>query len=145
MGNLGFGVLKWKPRDPKPPPERPRLGQFDIVEEYTIDDNMVTSSGSSVETCAATSKKAEPPGKHSSTVAVAKVETSSFVEGTTTAVNVTDVPSQPASVIPPTSVAKPQVVYGQDITNFYVGTSRKRAKTESLIDYDDVSNPSTYP
>ena len=54
------------------------MGQFDIVEEYTIDDNTVTSSSPS------------------------------------------------------------------DITDFYVGTRMKRAKTESLIDYDEVASPSTY-
>ena len=52
VGNLGFGILKWKPRDPKPPPPpvHPRLGQFDIVEEYTIDDNGDTERDSSMVT-----------------------------------------------------------------------------------------------
>ena len=52
MGDLGFGILKWKPRDPKPPPPRPRLGQFNIIEEYTLDDNGATGAcvNSKVET-----------------------------------------------------------------------------------------------
>ena len=121
------------------------MGQFDIVEEYTIDDNTVTSSSPSVETCASTSNEVTSVGEHSSTVAIAKVETVPPSETTTSATNVTDVPSSSASATPSTGVAKPQVVYGQDITDFYVGTRMKRAKTESLIDYDEVASPSTYP
>ena len=57
MGDLGFGILKWKPRDPKPPPVHPRLGQFNIIEEYTLDDNGCTDSNSDTGVETITSKE----------------------------------------------------------------------------------------
>ena len=42
LGNLTFGVLKWKPQIPKPVVAKPRLGEFKIVEEYTLDDQQTS-------------------------------------------------------------------------------------------------------
>ena len=38
LGDLAFGVLKWKLQVPKPTAVKPRLGEFKIVKEYTLDD-----------------------------------------------------------------------------------------------------------
>ena len=43
LGNLRFGSLQWKPRDPTPKAVQP---SFKIIEEYTLDDH--ESTGSSV-------------------------------------------------------------------------------------------------
>ena len=36
LGNLKFGTLCWQPRNPQP--AKPNLGQFKIIEEYTLDE-----------------------------------------------------------------------------------------------------------
>ena len=43
LGNLKFGTLLWQPRNPQP--AKPKLGQFKIIEEYTLDEP--TTSGES--------------------------------------------------------------------------------------------------
>ena len=43
LGNLKFGTLRWQPRNPQP--VKPKLGQFKIIEEFTL--NETTTSGES--------------------------------------------------------------------------------------------------
>ena len=43
LGNLKFGTLRWQPRNPQP--VKPKLGQFKIIEEFTLDKP--TTSGES--------------------------------------------------------------------------------------------------
>ena len=38
LGDLTFGVLKWKPQVPKTVTDKPKQGEFKIVEEYTLDE-----------------------------------------------------------------------------------------------------------
>ena len=42
LGDLNFGVLKWKPQVPKPVVAKPDSGEFKIVEEYTLDKQQAT-------------------------------------------------------------------------------------------------------
>ena len=44
LGELKFGVFKWKPQVPKPVTVRPKLGEFNIVEEYTLDKQQSTTT-----------------------------------------------------------------------------------------------------
>ena len=44
LGNLKFESLQWKPRNPTPKPVQP---SFEIVEEYTLDDQEATASDTS--------------------------------------------------------------------------------------------------
>ena len=43
LGDLKFGTLRWQPRNPQP--VKPKLGQFKIIEEFTLDG--ATTSGES--------------------------------------------------------------------------------------------------
>ena len=43
LGNLKFGTLRWQPRNPQP--VKPKLGQFKIIKEFTLDEP--TTSGES--------------------------------------------------------------------------------------------------
>ena len=43
LGNLKFGTLHWQPRNPQP--VKPKLGQFKIIKEFTLDEP--TTSGES--------------------------------------------------------------------------------------------------
>ena len=43
LGNLKFGTLCWQPHNPQP--VKPKLGQFKIIEEFTLDES--TTSGES--------------------------------------------------------------------------------------------------
>ena len=45
LGNMKFGTLHWQPRNPQPVQLKPNLGQFKIIEEYTLDEP--TTSGES--------------------------------------------------------------------------------------------------
>ena len=47
LGNLKFGTLRWQPRNPQP--AKPQLGQFKIIEEFTL-DGPTTSGESSTRT-----------------------------------------------------------------------------------------------
>ena len=128
-----------------PPPVRPRLGQFDIVEEYTIDDNAGTSSGSSVEMSASTSINVTAVGQHPPTVAPAKVETVPSLSLPSSDTKTMLLPSSSVSAMPITHAAKPQVVYLRDITDFYVETTRERVKTESISNHVEDTSQGTYP
>ena len=44
LGNMKFGMLRWQPRNPQPVQPKPNLGNFDIVEEITLDDQSGESS-----------------------------------------------------------------------------------------------------
>ena len=44
LRNLKFGTLRWQPHNPQP--AKPQLGQFKIIEEFTL-DGPTTSGGSS--------------------------------------------------------------------------------------------------
>ena len=46
LGNMKFGTLRWQPRNLQPAQPKPNLGQFKIIEEYTL-DNTTTSGESS--------------------------------------------------------------------------------------------------
>ena len=45
LGNMKFGTLHWQPHNPQPAQPKPNLGQFKIIEEYTLDEP--TTSGES--------------------------------------------------------------------------------------------------
>ena len=45
LGNMKFGTLHWHPHNPQPVQLKPNLGQFKIIEEYTLDEP--TTSGES--------------------------------------------------------------------------------------------------
>ena len=45
LGNTKFGTLRWHPHNPQPVQLKPNLGQFKIIEEYTLDEP--TTSGES--------------------------------------------------------------------------------------------------
>ena len=45
LGNMKFGTLRWQPRNPQPVQPKLNLGQFKIIEEYTLDEP--TTSGES--------------------------------------------------------------------------------------------------
>ena len=49
LGNLKFVTLHWKPRNPQPVHPRPNLGQFNIIEEYTLDEPSTSGEGSTTD------------------------------------------------------------------------------------------------
>ena len=67
LGNMKFGTLCWHPRNPQPIQLKPNLGQFKIIEEYTLDEPTTSGESSTadngetehVET--ATSQEFSPP------------------------------------------------------------------------------------
>ena len=67
LGNMKFGTLHWHPRNPQPVQPKPNLGQFKIIEEYTLDEPTTSGESSTadngetehVET--ATSQEFSPP------------------------------------------------------------------------------------
>ena len=97
----------------------PRLGQFDIVEEYTLNDNGVSEHDSS----AVTDTSKNVPDE---SVANLSVET---------------VHPAPA----PAPVAAPKIVYSKDITDFYVETVSKDVKADDSLISDAEPVPSAYP
>ena len=82
LGNLKFGTLRWKPRNPQPIQPKLNLGQFNIIEEYALDEQTTSGEGSTtdngdtqhVETTTpqvltttvskAEGKSSEPPSSH---------------------------------------------------------------------------------
>ena len=127
-------MLKWKPQLPKPVVAKPRLGEFKIVEEYTLD-------------------KQNSSFKKLAVVRPTPVETPLNVEQpsmvTSPSVPVKDDSKVLSSkALPPTSSPDsdkqtgPKVVYAADNTEFYVGTTPAAPKREPA---SDVISPDSYP
>ena len=116
---------------------RPRLGQFDIVEEYTLDDNGCTDIDTSVET---DTPKTIPEADKS------LVKTTS-VEVDSTPSSSSQAPSTNLTVetTPPALATIPKIVYSNDNTDFYVETASKEGKAEALLSSDAEPIPSAYP
>ena len=108
LGDLSFGVLKWKPQVPKAVSDKPKLGEFKIVEEYTLDEQQSTFKKLAIvkPTPVETPKDAEQPGT-----------------------SATDLPVQQSQVVPSVfspkcdSPPKPTVVYAAENTDFFVETT----------------------
>ena len=49
LGNLKFGTFHWEPCNPQPIQPKPNLGQFNIIEEYTLDDQTTSGKGSTMD------------------------------------------------------------------------------------------------
>ena len=49
LGNLKFGTLRWKARNPQPVKPKPNLGQFNIIKEYTLDEPTTSGEGPTTE------------------------------------------------------------------------------------------------
>ena len=118
IGDLTFGVLKWKPQIPKPVSAKPRLGEFKIVEEYTLDEQNSTFKKLAV---------VKP-----TSVATATCDKQSGVPDSSLS-------PEKAVLIPQTSPqpplpTKPKVVYTADNTEFYVGTGPVASKQEPELD-----------
>ena len=47
LGNLKFGTLHWQPRNPQP--IKSNLGQFKIIEEYTLDGPSTSGESSTAD------------------------------------------------------------------------------------------------
>ena len=115
LGDLNFGVLRWKPRKPTAP--CPRLGEFDIVEEITIDKQPIQ-------------------GRKLAVVRPTPVETPaincgpSVDEISATSVNNVQIEQNEAAITTAKpqapivdSIVKPKVVYAAENSDFYVETS----------------------
>ena len=128
IGDLSFGVLKWKPTIPKPVSVKPHLGEFSIVEEYTLDEEKSTSKKLAVvkPTSVATAKCEQKP--------VVSVSLPSPEK----AIHIPRSPPQPSRLL---DVVKPKVVYAADNTEFYVGTG---PTPNQELDPDTIS-PDSYP
>ena len=67
IGNMKFGTLRWHPRNPQPVQPKPNLGQFKIIEEYTLDEPMTSGESSTPENSetvhveTVTSQESNPP------------------------------------------------------------------------------------
>ena len=67
LGNMKFGTLRWHPRNPQPVQLKPNLGQFKIIEEYTLDEPTTSGESSTADNGAtehvetATTHKSTPP------------------------------------------------------------------------------------
>ena len=107
LGDLAFGVLKWKPQPVKPTVDKPRLGEFKIIEEYVEtplpDEHLATN--------ASTSNIAGP----NYSVFDKPVESSADTDGKT----------------------GPKVVYADDNQDFYVETVDHGNDLESAVDSPD--------
>ena len=49
LGNLKFGTHRWKPHNLQPVKPKSNLGQFNIIEEYTLDEPTTSGEGSTTE------------------------------------------------------------------------------------------------
>ena len=147
MGNLGFGVLQWKPRDPKPPPACPNLGQFNIVEEYTIDENTGTDFVPNVETTPTmpTSSNAPSVGEHLPKVTSTKMDMIPSLALQAPITKAMILSSSTVETTTTTPVATPKIVYSNDNTDFYVETASNLVKTEALVGSDTEPTPGMYP
>ena len=129
LGDLTFGVLKWKPQIPKPVVAKPHLGEFKIVEEYTLDDQqssfkkLAVVRPTPVETATCSKEPDVDPGLSCSVQEKA-----------------------PSEVVPPTSSyvkdSQPKILYAAENTGFYVETSPSTSEQESVA---DTISPESYP
>ena len=129
LGNLTFGVLKWKPQIPKPVVDKPRLGEFKVVEEYTLDEQQATFKKLAVvkphpvET--RTSVEQSGASTHTTVSNEAELQPHSFPRGCI-----------PEKEPPP----KPTVVYASANTDFYVGTTPDVSNQERQLDMVSSEN-----
>ena len=49
LGNMKFGTLHWHPCNPRPVQPKPNLGQFKIIEEYTLDEPITSGESSTAD------------------------------------------------------------------------------------------------
>ena len=67
LGNMKFGTLHWHFRNPQPVQPKPNLGQFKIIEEYTLDEPTTSGESSTADNSetehmeTATSQEFSPP------------------------------------------------------------------------------------
>ena len=123
LGDLTFGVLKWKPQVPKPVIAKPNHGEFNIIEEYTIDEQQSTF-------------------KKLAVVKPTPVETAMCAEQSVASPDprVPEKEDLQSQVSPPTTSpdkdtrTKPTVVYAAENTDFYVGTTPALPKQESQVE-----------
>ena len=131
LGNLTFGVLKWKPQIPKPvvPANKPHLGEFKIVEEYTLDDQQPSHKKLAVvrPTPVETSMSRVMPNVNPGLLNTEKEETSLNVP-----------PSKQDCATNP----QPKILYAAENTGFYVETSPSTSERESVT---DTISPENYP
>ena len=129
LGDLAFGVLKWKPQVPKPVVAKPHLGELKIVEEYTLNEQSSSF-------------------KKLAVVKPTPVETSSYGEQSSVSagpsdpakkhLHVPDVSTESSAVI--AKQTGPKVVYAADNQDFYVETSASENESVPGID-----SPVSYP
>ena len=129
LGNLTFGVLKWKPQIPKQVVPKPHLGEFKIVEEYTLDDQQTSHKKLAV---------VRQSHVETSTCSVEPIVNSgsSSLEKEKTSLNVP--PTKQISAVNP----QPKIQYAAENSGFYVETSPSTSERESVT---DTISPENYP
>ena len=171
LGDLNFGVLKWKPQIPKPVTAKPNRGEFKIVEEDTIDKQQSTfkklamvkptpvetaqgsgQSSTSTDCMVPEHEDLQSPAQSSANTVVQPtlVETAecakqSGVPVCMTAPAMDDLKPQLPVPVPSPVKDKPvklTVVYAAENTDFYMGTSPAHPKWEPQL--ETVSSDS-YP
>ena len=70
LGNMKFGTLHWQPHNPQQVLPKPNLGQFNTIEEYTLDQP--TTSGESSTADNGETEHVETATPHESTIIAAK-------------------------------------------------------------------------
>ena len=129
LGDLTFGVLKWKPQIPKPAVAKPHLGEFKIVEEYTLDDQQ--SSFKKLAVVRPTHVEMATCNKEPSVDPSVSYSVKERV---------------PIEVVPPTpscvKASQPKILYAAENTGFYVETSPSTSERESAA---DTISPESYP
>ena len=126
LGDLTFGVLKWKPQIPKPVAAKPHLGEFKIVDEQ------------------------QSMFKKLAVVRPTPVETATCNKQPDSGLGLSDSVKEnvPTEVILPTpscvmdSQTNPRVLYAAENTGFYVETSPSTSERESAT---DTVSPDSYP
>ena len=141
-------MLKWKPKPRKPVTLQPKLGQFNVIEEYTIDEQSTlskktaivrptsvetTSQHSSTSTIGVTQNSPDPV-KPNTKICEAFVETSNLQPSTLKPPDITAVTNS-------VSCDTPKIVYSEDNSDFYVESSTTVPKNLPSV----ISPPEDYP
>ena len=129
LGDLKFGVLKWKPQVPKPVTDKPKLGAFKIMEEYTLDEQQSTCKKLAVikPTPVETTKHIDQPS--ASVCAIVPEEAEQLLHDKPSVISLERDP-------PP----KPTVVYAAENTNFFVETTPDTSNSGQQMDIVSADN-----
>ena len=131
LGDLNFGVLKWKPQVPKPVAAKPNNDEVKSVEEYTINEQQaMLKKLAVVKPTPVETATREQPCTSSSLLVPEKEDLQLQMPPSITPSPKKDIPT------------KLTVTYTDDNTKFYVGTTPASPKQESLV---ETVSPDSYP